>query len=411
MSCIRIFADLRAKYPSWDSLKTFLTGDEGGRLLIVGEGPKVIIRYDKKASNFQIPYVHAFRSVIWDTVANIPVSVSPFKASDASTMGSLGVNLIQDFVEGTMIHAYRTVEDTEIHLSTRTKLGAKTRFYSRRNFDELVGETPQWASLHTVVPSTSEQHLYTFANLVLQHPEHRIVASITSPRLYVISIGLVKSDGTVEIQENPELWSASAAALAPDTIVAPPSMNINEEAAAALLSQQMAVRGWTWQGLVFKNTASLQRWRFRSTMYTPVRDMRGSESDSYTRFLRLRHSSQLQHYLAYFPEEQKEFYELESKLRDQTREVFSAYTAVHRGPKNGRKNLKDVGWPLNKHVYILHGLYVSQLKPMGLALTIENVVQYVNALPVLKQRALLVTPVGGNPASTMNVGELSMTEE
>jgi hypothetical protein len=350
-------------------------------------------------------------------VANIPVSIAPFKASDATTMESVGVNLIQDFVEGTMIHAYRTTEDTEVHLSTRTKLGAKTRFYSRRNFDELVRETPQWATLQTVVPSPSscaspspsDQFAYSFANLVLQHPEHRIVAAITTPRLYMISIGLVKSDGTVEIQENPELWSAPAAALAPDTIVAPPSTTINEAAAGALLSQQMAVRGWTWQGLVFKNTASLQRWRFRSPMYTPVRDMRGSESDSYTRFLRLRHNNQLHHYVAYFPEEQKEFYELESKLRDQTRELFRAYSEVHRGPKNERKNLKDIAWPLNNHVYTLHGLYISQLKPMGLALTIENTIQYVNALPVLKQRALLVTPVGGK-VSSPKVEELTMTD-
>jgi hypothetical protein len=405
MSSIRIFADLRAKYVSWDALKTFLTGEDGGRLLIVGEGPKVIIRYDKKASNFQIPYVHAFRSVIWDTVANIPVSIAPFKASEGEPFGA---NVIQDFVEGTMIHAYRTNQDSEVQLSTRTKLGAKTRFYSRRNFDELVRETPQWPSLQTILPVGSEQYVYTFANIVLQHPEHRIVANIKEPRLYITSIGSVKSDGSVEIQENPELWSPNAAALAPDTIVAP-SMNITEGSSAALLTQQMAIRGWTWQGLVFKNTSSLQRWRLRSPIYTPVRDLRGSEADSYTRFLRLRHNNQLHHYIAYFPEEEKEFYELEGKLREQTREIFRLYNAVHRAPKPDRKSLKDVAWPFNKYVYTLHSLYMSQLKPIGQPLSIENVIQYVNALPVFKQRALLVTPVGGNVKDS-NV-DLEMEEE
>jgi hypothetical protein len=38
---------------------------------------------------------------------------------------------------------------------------------------------------------------------------------------------------------------------------------------------------------------------------------------------------------------------------------------------------------------------MSQLKPIGQPLSIENVIQYVNALPILKQRALLVTPIGG----------------
>ena len=402
MSSIRIFAELRSKYSSWDCLKKFLTGDEGGRLLIVGEGPKVIIRYDKKASNFEVPYVHAFRSVIWDTVANIPVCVAPFKATDFSGAGPGPgpgpgqANLIQDFVEGTMVQVYRTTEDNTIHLSTRTKLGAKTHFYSRRNFDELVYDTPQWPMLQSILPpvGSSVGDVYSFASTVLQHPEHRIVANIKEPRLYITSIGIVKSDGSVEIQENPELWPPSAAALAPDTIVNT-STNITDESISALLSQQISQRGWSWQGLVFKNTSTLQRWRLRSPVYTPVRDLRGAEADSYTRFLRLRHSYQLNNYIAYFPEEQNELYELERKLREQSQEIFNTYNAVNRGPKNTRKSLKDVAWPLNKYIYTLHGLYMSQLKPIGQPLSIENVIQYVNALPILKQRALLVTPIGG----------------
>ena len=404
MSLITIFSELRSKYSSWDDLKTFLKGEEGGRLLIVGDGPKVIIRYDKKASNFQVPYVHTFRSVIWDTVANIPVCVAPFKGIDFSTTTTtttttstaVPANLIQDFVEGTMIQVYRTTEDNTIHLSTRTKLGAKTHFYSHRNFDELVYDTPQWPMLQYILPpvSSTAGPVYSFASTVLQHPQHRIVANIKEPRLYITSIGIVKNDGSVEIHENPELWSPVAAALAPDTIVAS-SMNITDESAAALLSQQISQRGWEWQGLVFKNTSTLQRWRLRSPVYTPVRDLRGAEADSYTRFLRLRHSNQLNNYIAYFPEEQNELYELERKLREQSQEIFNTYNAVNRGPKNTRKNLKDVAWPLNKYIYTLHGLYMSQLKPIGQPLSIENVIQYVNALPILKQRALLVTPIGG----------------
>lgn len=398
MSAIRIFADLRAKYPSWNELKTFLTGSAGGNLNIVeGDGPTVIIRYDKKTSNFQVPYVHAFRSVIWDTLTNLPVSIAPFKATTGEPVVGEGT-VVQDFVEGVMIHAYHRHGDSDISLATRTKLGAKTRFYSKRNFDELVCESPQWPAIKSILLQTPGN---TFASLVLQHPENRIVAPVTQPRLYVISLGVVHGDGIVGIEENPLKMPESIRSFAPDTIVTP-------TITAEWMSNLSLQRGWTWQGIVIKNLATLQRWRLRSHIYAPVRSLRGSEADAYSRFLRLRHSGQLVHYVAYFPEDQSAFYEYEGKIRDQTRELFREYNAVHRGPKGGRKNLKDVGWPLNKHVYILHGLYMAQLKPTHSELTIENVIQYVNALPAINQRALLIAPVGGKKHEnttdeTMNV--------
>lgn len=383
MSTIRIFADLKAKYPIWNELKTFLTGVEGGNLNIIeSNNNTVIIRYDKKTSNFQVPYVHIFRSVIWDTVNNLPISIAPFKASAGNPV--VEGTLIQDFVEGVMIHVFHRHGDSDVTLATRTKLGAKTRFYSKRNFDELVYDSPQWPTIKSILQTPGN----TFASLVLQHSENRIVAPVTVPRLYVISIGLIHGDGTVGIDDNPVTWPELIRPFAPETVTA---STITTE----LMSNLAMQRGWTWQGLVIKNLATFQRWRLRNPIYTTVRGLRGSEADAYSRFLRLRHSGQLMHYVAYFPEDHSAFYEYEGKFRDQIRELFREYNAVHRGSKANRKNLKDVGWPLNKHVYILHGLYMTQLKPNHSELTIENVIQYVNTLPVINQRALLIAPVGG----------------
>ena len=378
MSSIRIFADLKEKYPTWPDLKAFLTGDAGGRLEVIGEGSTVIIRYDKKTSDFTVPYVHVFRSVVWDTVANLPKSVAPFKACDGVPESKDSL-LIQDFVEGVMIQAYMTYADTHVHLATRSKLGANTRFYSKRNFSDLLTDVPG-LQLDKILPppTTPEAIPYTFASLVLQHPEHRIVAPALNPRIYVVSIGYVSADGTVLINENPETWPPAAAALAPQTKGLHP-----------------LTLGWSWQGLVYKNPTTLQRWRERNPAHTLVRDLRGNEADSYSRFLRLRKGGQLPDYISYYPEEKDLFYQIEVKLQEQTKELFADYNAVHRGPREARKHLKEVGWPLNKHIFTLHGLYMKELKPAKQELTIELVTQYVNALDVLKQRALLVTPIGG----------------
>jgi hypothetical protein len=287
-------------------------------------------------------------------------------------------------------------------------LGADTRFYSKRNFSELICDAPQYASLNTVipVPTSPEKIPYSFASLVLQHPEHRIVTPVSEARLYMISIGHVYSDGTIEIEENPSRWSPEAAAMAPQSFLAP----AGEFNPLALIASQGIQNGWQWQGFVMKNTETLQRWRFRNPLYTIVRDLRGGEADLYSRFLRLRRAIQLQMYVAYYPEDAKEFHECDAKLRDQSREIFNEYNAVHRGPKATRKSLKDVGWPLNKCVYVLHGLYMSEMKSKNIELTIDNVIQYVNNMELLKQRALLVTPVGGKIRKVFEVDEIDMDE-
>ena len=406
MTTVHIFSELRTKYPLWNDLKTFLTGDDGGKLIVIGDGPRVIIRYDKKISNFNIPYVHAFRSVIWDVVANLPVSVAPFKAIDSQLLTSdVGVNLVQDFVEGVMIHSFLTYDTTNIHIATRTKLGADTRFYSKRNFSELILDAPEYAKLSQVIPlpSAPENIPYTFASLVLQHPEHRIVAPITHARIYVVSIGAVSADGSVVVIDNPATWPAIAAEMAPPQI--PVGVLIGDP--TQFIAQQAVQLGWIWQGFVFKNTSTLQRWRIRSTIYSTVRDLRGGESDSYSRFLRLRSGGHLSMYVVYYPEEQTLFYELEDKMRDQSRELFKEYNAVHRGPRTARKELKTVGWPLNIHVYTLHKLYVSTLKSIGQELTIDKVIEYMNNIAPLKQRAFLVSPLGGKIKTVFQTEEVN----
>ena len=401
MTIVRLFSEIRTKYSTWEQLKAFLTGDLGGKLIVIGDGPKVIIRYDKKTSNFQIPHVHAFRSVVWDTLVNIPVSIAPFKVSVGDPQA---YTILQDFVEGVMIQAYLTWEDTKIHLASRTKLGADTRFYSKRNFSELISDAPQYASLGTVipVPTSPEKIPYSFVSLVLQHPEHRIVTPLTEARLFIISIGHVYSDGTVEIEENPSNWSPAAAAMAPQSFPAP----TGEFNPLLFITSQGIQNGWQWQGFIMKNTDTLQRWRFRNPLYTIVRDLRGGEADLYSRFLRLRRASQLHIYIGYYPDDIKGFHECDVKLRDQSVEIFNEYNAVHRGPKAGRKTIKDVGWPLNKCVYALHGLYLSQMKPKNIEVTIDNVIQYVNNMELLKQRALLVTPVGGKVKKIFELEEI-----
>ena len=402
MASINIFKELRTKFGTWSSLKTFLTGDEGGKHTIVEntiEPRYCIVRYDKAVSNFAVPYVHAFRSVVWDTQQNIPVSVAPFKATE--TEPSLEYiqdsnTLVQEFVEGTMIQAFASCEDQQIRLATRTKFGAHTRFHSKRNFSDLIKDTPQYTELNKILPSTSSMLPYTFASLVLQHPEHRIVTLTAEPRLYVVNLGVVSADGLVTISENSLTWSETALRYAVPTYA---DKNINIQAVAFTY-------GCMWQGLVVKNTVTLQRWRILNPLYTIVRELRGNESDDILRFLRLRKAGQIQAYINYYPEITTVYETYEMKLREQTQSLFEDYCAVYKNKSASKKSLSDVGWPHRQNMRIIHDIYRTQLKPAQQIVKKEMVVYYMNNLDFVKLRAFMITPVGGKITTKSIVAEL-----
>ena len=68
------FRDLIEQFPTWETLGPFLKSAEGGFLRIIGISPLVLIRYQKGESNFDISHVKFFRSVVWNTETNRPVS-------------------------------------------------------------------------------------------------------------------------------------------------------------------------------------------------------------------------------------------------------------------------------------------------------------------------------------------------
>jgi hypothetical protein len=139
---IDTFKNLCSSYASWSSLESFLTSPEGGHLRVVGSDRYRILRYVKGQSDMKIPHVRWFRSVIWDTELNRPVSVAPPKAELAEPpTGEDGSLMIQDFLDGTMINTFVTRDEPHnLHVASRTQIGAGGTFYSQKTFGELFDE-------------------------------------------------------------------------------------------------------------------------------------------------------------------------------------------------------------------------------------------------------------------------------
>lgn len=382
-----VFSELVNKYSSWDALRIFLMSAEGGKLRVLSSenDDLAIIRYTKGVSDFSVPHVPLFRSVVWNKATNCPVSVAPFKALQGNPTADTPVR-ITDFVDGTMFHAFRT--ETGVRIATRTSLDARGTFYSSRSFADLFDD-----AFNTVGGTTAflESVLFDgeFASFVLQHPEHKTVAPLAQPRVYVTYFGKVTNN--VFLTALPSQWPERLASYAPQVFEAEKTFADSKDAFHLMRSKSTSL-GFTWQGMVFQDLASGNRWRLRNSAYVAVRTLRGSEANSLERFARLRAQGNMKKYLEHFRDESNQMWAFEQTLRQRTQELYTAYNEMN---KLKTKTMKQLPYCLRPHVYALHGLYLASLPKDGTRaanvtpILKERVVAYVNDLPIDEQVKLL----------------------
>lgn len=349
------FSDLVATYPNWVDLRNYLTSKEGGSLRVVDTPTNLcIVRYTKGTSDFSLPHVGLFRSVVWNKETNRPVSVAPVKALPGPPAEGAEVQ-VSDFVDGVMIQAWRPLgpEGGSVRIATRTSLDARGTFYSEKSFAQLFEDAVRtFGGSQVFLKSVLEEGM--FCSLVLQHREHKTVAPVPYPRVFVVQVGSVAADGAVTIYTECGQWPQRLMPLAP---------HVHDTVVADADTKKMLHTGrdnYQWQGLVFQEVGTARRWRLRNPNYVAVRMLRGSEASAVGRFVRLRGDGTMKEYLKYFREESSEMWRLEQLLRERTQELYFAYNAVHKAKTKG---LKDLPYSLRPHVYALHGLYLKGLPP------------------------------------------------
>jgi hypothetical protein len=382
------FSDLIAAYTTWDSLHAHLTSPEGGKLRVIlqAESPLAIIRYTRGISDFTKKNVGLFRSVVWNTVTNRPVSVAPPKSEDGLPPTDVPLT-VTEFVDGTMIHCFRMPSaegegEGQIQIATRTSLGAHGSFYSKRTFSELFADSmAPLGGVESFLNSVLGKN--DFISCVLQHPEHVTVEHVAEPRFFVTHVGSIMPDGGVQMTTCTDAWPARLIPFAPKDHSQMSTYITNAEGLVAEKSKQLT---HTFQGLMFTGEAG-RRWRVRNPGYMIVRALRGSESTVAERFLRLRKQMQVKEYLKYFREESAVLWELEETLRAVTQGLYDAYVAVH---KLKSAEFKSFHVSLRPHIYALHGMYLTSVSN-GAAKTIlkETVIGYVNALGIADQANLV----------------------
>ncbi len=376
------FETLREKFPTWLELKEYLAGEGGVGLRVTEQDNFAVIRYEKSAAVDRI-----YRSVVWDISANLPVCVAPFRANE----GSPPLNtefIVEDFVDGFMINVW--VTQGILRVATRTRIGGDNKFYSDKCFGQLFHDCLATTPLKNVEAlrdcleglRTEVKGVSVFASFVLQHPEHRVVAKVMTPGLYLVHTGHVLSSGAVSISERAVHWPEELARLQVPNYA--PKTFSDEGEKEEFLLRIAAQRGWRWQGLVFKEGGS--RWRLRTPTYTMLRQLRGAEASTLERFFRLRAERKVVDYLKHYGEDRQIFWELEQRLRAVTAGVLSAYTDVHKAHTVAFKDLPEYVRPA---VFLLHVKWRDELRPKGFSVRLQNVIDVVNQLRSFEKKRLM----------------------
>jgi hypothetical protein len=374
-SRVLLFEEWRAACPTWEDLRARIEADDA--LRVVDETDEVcIVRYEKGGSGVIEPWT---RSVVWDKIRHVPLSVAPPKAaagpcpwesmtcSEARTAIQQGELSVERYEDGFMIQVYRAVVDglpAPFQIASRSRRGASGTFYTTKTLAALFQEAygAQEVSQDLESESVTEDTVAQFWSYVVQHPEHRVVEPITTPRVLLVQRGAVSTSGAVTV------W---------DGITGSIDLPEGDARLGDVLHQRLHDEPWWFRGIVLKDRTG-QRWRFRSEKYMAIRSLRGNESSVYERYARLFTQNLTAVYYEYYPEDMIPFSLCGVFLNDVILRLHQWYMGLY-----VRRDLFFAQIPrvYRPHLYALHGVYLSALRPQGRRVADHDIRVYLMGQP------------------------------
>ncbi len=362
-----VFYTLISAHPTWAALSTYLTSAEGGALRIddhsTSDNPFAVIRYTKGRSDLSLPHVRAFRSVVWNTLENRPVSVTSFKSHDGETLPTdqpVSNFETEEFLDGVMIGMFWDKYNNMWRIHTRSTLDAQCRYFSQTKtfatmFTEAIGDYRE-----VMEKSLNTNTSYTW---ILQHPENRIVVPVKAPRAFCVQAVTVANNGSVTISAVP------AAAFPAPTVTLPSSWDLFR----VTVTEWSRHFGHTIQGLVAKS--GFDRYKVRTPAYNAIRRRRGNSARRDYLWLSEWRAGTLPAYLSLFPEERTMANTTIARWKQATNEVYHWYVSVFKARDTPKHHIPPKYRPL---VYGLHTEYMNTLKPAGKSVDWKTCLSFMN---------------------------------
>lgn len=375
-----LFTQLIAAHPTFEGVKSYL--ESIGVKANTKEGdPLVMFRYVRESCDMKNPVVQAFRSVVWDSLKNVPVFVAPSKSQSLDSLpADFSTVAVEDFVDGVMVNVFMDPYKGTWRIATRSRLDADNKFY-KHTFSELFMMT--WAQYFPQTPAFSGLNPQWGYSFVLQHPLNRIVVPVAQPALTLVEVTMVLP--TAQYVINP----------VPTGLFPPRRFAVtNPQDCQLLIANMDQFEGIRSQGIVIRSLVTGQRWKMRTNSYVMCRKLRGNHSQlEYVWFDNVKNGT-LETYLTVYPEERANATVALGNWTKVVSDIYNWYVHVFKV----RDTPKDqIPAHYKGMLFDLHGQYVSRLAKLKKSLDWKEH-QAIMAAQDLKRIVFLATfKVGSAP--------------
>lgn len=268
------------------------------------------------------PAYSTFRSKVFykdELVAVSPVKSIPYDTF--STKYTIQECRVEEFVEGTMINVW--YGNNKWNIATRSVIDAMCTFESDKTFSEMFYEC---MALNPI----DFQSGYCYS-LVMQHPDNNIVTPVDM-KLYVVGRYKIVEGTAVECYE-----------VCPHS---PRTFSVSSYAEAEALAQNTLGKG-------LMLTCHGERAKIKRSTYYELETLKGNSTFQY-RYLSIRNTPEMAHFLNAFPWYTSEAVLLENNLHKLSTAMYKDYVSYYI-----RKHPMPPGYPYKKIMYDIHGIYLS----------------------------------------------------
>jgi len=350
-----------------------------------------IIRYNKESEHTMSLFktignnsIGHYRSVIFSS--GEVVCFAPPKSVDYDQFKQqiplTDIISVEEYVEGTMINLFWDGDKWEI--ATRSSVGGEVSFYSDETSEETM--TFRTMFLHTIIENEFNTQTTDFfhslneipktycLSFVLQHPKNRIVSFIDFPKLYLVKVFDLSEKGIIN-----DVNLRVVSDILPSWVNTPKHLDSSMEELEKIMGGGMkdySVVGAMIYG-IDRNSGLIVRTKIRNESYEKVRLLRGNQPKLKYRYLMIRNDETIKQYLKYYPEHISQFDIYEKQIRTFTGLLFSLYIECY---IKKLAPLKAYSAKFRTHMFHLHDIYKSQLRPQNHVMRKKNVIEYVNNL-------------------------------
>jgi len=340
-----------------------------------------LLKYNKNDLNFtNQKTLGLFRSVILHN--NKIISFSPPKSIDNETFledvsNNKTTYRIEEFIEGTMINMFYNTLTHAWEIASRSNIGARCSFYQdkKTTFREMFLEAMN--RLGYEFENFNKNLCYSW---ILQHPDNRIVVPFTQPNiilckvyqcqdLVVNEISLTDWDENIFVATVPYEIPRSL-----NKVIDCEGLNFNE-IRDKFYTQNIDYRI---MGTVFVNPDTGDRTKIRNQTYEHVRKLKGNSPKLQYQYYNLRQMGAVGDFLKYYPEHKGTFDKLRKQVHNFTFNLHSNYIRCY---IKKEKPLLEFPFEYRTHMFNLHRHYLNELRPDGVAVRKNVVIDYINNIP------------------------------